>query len=46
MGGDKPTAMTMGDWALLVKATGGQDTLVWAKGSMGLSMMWDLLHDV
>ena len=29
-----------------MKATGGQASLAWAKGSRGLSAMWCLLHDL
>ena len=31
---------------LLVQATSSQVPLVWAKGIMGLSVMWCLLHDL
>ena len=34
-GGEKPLALAMEDWALLVQAMGGWAPLVWAKGSRG-----------
>ena len=36
----------VGDWALLVQASGGRAPLVWAKGSGGLGMTWYLLHNL
>ena len=46
MSGEKPLAQAVGDWVLLVQATGGQAPLVWAKSSRRLSAMWYLLHDL
>ena len=46
MGGEKPLAWAMGDWAILVQATSGWEPLVWANGSGGLNAMWCLLHDL
>ena len=45
-GGEKPTALVMGDWVLLAQAVGGWEPLVWAKGSVGLSATWCLLHNL
>ena len=42
----EPLAWAMGDWALLMQATGGWESLVWAKGSKGPSGTWWLLHDL
>ena len=39
MSGKIPLAQDMGDWVLLVQATGSQASLVWANGSGGLSLM-------
>ena len=42
----KASCSFVGDWALLVQATGGQAPLVWAKGIRGLSATWCLLHEL
>ena len=46
LGGEKPHALAMGDWALLVQVMSGQAPLVWAKGSRGLSATRCLLRDL
>ena len=46
MGGEKPLAQAVGNWALLMQVTGSWIPLGWAKGSRGLSVMWCLLHDL
>ena len=42
----KSLALAVGDGALLVQAMGGQEPLVWANCSAGLSVTWCLLHDL
>ena len=43
--GEKPLARAMGDWVHLVHAIDGRTSLVWAKGSKGLSATWCILCD-